>query len=195
MANTAIRIGYISVSGGGGGGGGGGYEEYASLAAFPPIGTSGVIYLALNTNRLYRWNGLIYVEISPSSVTSVNGKTNSVVLDKSDIGLGNVDNTSDADKPISDATQAALDDISTTITKKIISFTSTDWTISGDEYLLTVTAAIHEKGVNPEVVVLEDTGTEFAEVILYKAINASGDLLLAVSATPDNRFAGKLIIS
>jgi len=30
-------------------------------------------------------------------------------LDKSDVGLGNVDNTSDADKPISDDTQTALD--------------------------------------------------------------------------------------
>lgn len=43
-------------------------------------------------------------------VTSVNGKTGVVVLDKADIGLGNVDNTSDADKPISTATQLALDD-------------------------------------------------------------------------------------
>ena len=32
---------------------------------------------------------------------------------KSQVGLGNVDNTSDANKPISTATQAALDDIST----------------------------------------------------------------------------------
>lgn len=84
---------------------------------------------------------------------------------------------------------------SAAITKKIIEFTTADWTLSGDEYLLTVTAATHTKGINPEVVVLENTGTEFAEVILYKAINASGDLLLAVSAIPDNRFAGKLIIT
>jgi len=31
-------------------------------------------------------------------------------VDKTDVGLGNVDNTSDADKPISDATQTALND-------------------------------------------------------------------------------------
>ena len=39
---------------------------------------------------------------------------------KSDVGLSNVDNTSDADKPISTLTQAALDlkaNISTTYTK------------------------------------------------------------------------------
>lgn len=42
------------------------------------------------------------------AVTSVNGQTGAVVLGKADIGLGNVDNTSDADKPISTATQTAL---------------------------------------------------------------------------------------
>lgn len=42
------------------------------------------------------------------SVVSVNAMTGAVVLTKSDIGLGNVDNTSDADKPISNATQTAL---------------------------------------------------------------------------------------
>lgn len=42
------------------------------------------------------------------SVSSVNGHTGVVVLEKSDIGLSNVDNTSDIDKPISTATQTAL---------------------------------------------------------------------------------------
>lgn len=46
-----------------------------------------------------------------SAVQSVNGKSgNSVTLVKGDVGLGNVDNTSDADKPISTATQNALND-------------------------------------------------------------------------------------
>jgi len=44
-------------------------------------------------------------------VQSVAGKTGVVTLDKNDVGLGNVDNTSDLSKPISTATQAALDDI------------------------------------------------------------------------------------
>jgi hypothetical protein len=42
---------------------------------------------------------------SVNGVTQVNG---AITLTKSDIGLGNVDNTSDAAKPISSATQAAL---------------------------------------------------------------------------------------
>lgn len=43
-----------------------------------------------------------------NTVTSVAGKTGAVTLGKGDVGLSNVDNTSDAAKPISTATQAAL---------------------------------------------------------------------------------------
>lgn len=55
-----------------------------------------------------------YIEIpavggGSGAVDSVNGLTGVVVLTKSNIGLGNVDNTSDANKPISTATQTALD--------------------------------------------------------------------------------------
>ena len=54
----------------------------------------------------------IYFSISQSegggSVSSVNGKTGNVEITKSDIGLSNVDNTTDLDKPISTAVQNAL---------------------------------------------------------------------------------------
>lgn len=43
------------------------------------------------------------------AVVSVNGQTGVVVLDKASVGLDKVDNTADLDKPISTATQAALD--------------------------------------------------------------------------------------
>lgn len=42
-------------------------------------------------------------------VISVAGKTGAVVLNKNDVGLDQVDNTSDADKPVSTAQQIALD--------------------------------------------------------------------------------------
>jgi hypothetical protein len=44
-----------------------------------------------------------------SPVQSVNSNIGAVVLTKTDIGLSNVDNTSDANKPVSTATQTALD--------------------------------------------------------------------------------------
>lgn len=45
---------------------------------------------------------------STDLVASVNGKLGMVVITKSDVGLGNVDNTSDVSKPISTATATAL---------------------------------------------------------------------------------------
>lgn len=39
--------------------------EYANLAAFPGTGSSGVIYVTQDTNKIYRWSGSAYVEISP----------------------------------------------------------------------------------------------------------------------------------
>jgi hypothetical protein len=81
-------------------------DDFASL---PDPGETGKIYVTLDNNKTYRWSGSTYIEISPSEVNSVNGQTGIVVLDKDDVGLGNVDNTSDLDKPISTATQSALD--------------------------------------------------------------------------------------
>ncbi len=49
----------------------------------------------------------------PGGVTSVNSQTGVVVLAKGDVGLGNVDNTSDANKPVSTA-QAAADALKVT---------------------------------------------------------------------------------
>lgn len=51
-----------------------------------------------------------------NDVDSVNGYTGAVVLNKSDVGLSNVDNTSDLNKPISTATQSALNAKENTIT-------------------------------------------------------------------------------
>ena len=107
--------------------------EYASLSGFPPVGESSKIYVSLDNNKIYRWGGSIYIEISPSPgstdsisegslnkyytdtrasaaapVQSVSGRIGNIVLTKDDIGLGNIDNTSDANKPISIATQSGL---------------------------------------------------------------------------------------
>lgn len=121
------------------------FREYANLAAFPTTGSAKILYVAKNTNKLYRWETSAYVEVSASAASSwgsitgtlsnqtdlqsaINGKQDTLVsgtnvktvegqsilgsgdisITKSDVGLGNVDNTSDADKPISDATQTAL---------------------------------------------------------------------------------------
>ena len=40
--------------------------EYANTSAFPATGETGKIYIALDTNKTYRWSGSEYVEISAS---------------------------------------------------------------------------------------------------------------------------------
>lgn len=40
--------------------------EYVNLAGFPGTGETGKIYVALDTNKTYRWSGSGYIEISPS---------------------------------------------------------------------------------------------------------------------------------
>jgi len=57
------------------------------------------------------WDGtdLTWTSQASAPVTSVSGRTGAVTLTKADVGLSSVDNTSDASKPISTATQSALD--------------------------------------------------------------------------------------
>lgn len=55
-----------------------------------------------------------WASVPAAPVTSVAGKTGAVTLAKSDVGLANVDNTSDANKPVSTAQQTALDSKSNT---------------------------------------------------------------------------------
>ena len=44
--------------------------EVANFAALPGTGTTGIIYVTLDTNKVYRWSGSAYVEISPSPGSS-----------------------------------------------------------------------------------------------------------------------------
>jgi len=41
--------------------------EYANIASFPTVGETGKIYVALDTNKTYRWSGSAYIEISASA--------------------------------------------------------------------------------------------------------------------------------
>lgn len=79
--------------------------EYTNFAAFPATGETGKIYVALDTNKTYRWSGSAYIFITSGAVDSVAGKTGVVTLVKADVGLGNVDNTADSAKNVLSATK------------------------------------------------------------------------------------------
>jgi hypothetical protein len=70
--------------------------EAANLSSFPATGETGKIYVALDTNKVYRWSGTVYVYITSGAVDSVAGKTGVVTLVAGDVGLGNVENKSSA---------------------------------------------------------------------------------------------------
>ena len=82
--------------------------EYANLTTFPATGVTGKIYVALDTNKTYRWSGTVYVYITSGAVDSVAGKTGIISLVKADVGLSNVDNTADSAKPVSTAQSLAI---------------------------------------------------------------------------------------
>ena len=62
--------------------------EYASASAFPTSGEAGKIYVALDSNKTYRWGGSQYVMVGGGDppVTSVNNKTGAVTLTAADVG-------------------------------------------------------------------------------------------------------------
>ena len=89
-------------------------SESAMLALHGQLGdfctrsdTSGMyVVTGDDSTKITSWTEISY---PPAPVTSVNGQTGGVVIGKSDLGLGSVDNTADINKPISTAVQAALD--------------------------------------------------------------------------------------
>ncbi|MES2902685.1 MAG: hypothetical protein V4696_00725 [Pseudomonadota bacterium] len=71
--------------------------------------TDGELVTAEKVNLVLAINEVALAGGGSAGVSTVNGRSGAVVLAKTDVALGNVDNTSDAAKPTSTATQAALD--------------------------------------------------------------------------------------
>lgn len=90
------------------------HERYNNRASFPQTGDAKILYVANDTSTLYTYADSTYTEVdkklasSWGSLSQAPQPTNSSVS-KTDVGLSNVDNTSDANKPVSTATQTALD--------------------------------------------------------------------------------------
>lgn len=75
---------------------------------------------------------------------------------------------------------------------------TTDWgSPSGGKYSITVTAATHGVGVNPNVAILELVSPGVYEQVFVDTvvISSTGVITISVLEVPDLRFEGKLIIS
>lgn len=72
------------------------HEEYSNVGAFPTTGESGVIYIAIDTNLLYRWTGSSYVEVSPAS--GISTATVTIFDDITSAGSGSIITTAERSK-------------------------------------------------------------------------------------------------
>jgi hypothetical protein len=206
--------------------------EFDNFANFPATGEAGKIYVAKDTNIVYRWSGTQYIEISSSlalgetSSTAYRGDRGKIAYDhsqitgnphsttKTDVGLGNVDNTADVNKNVLSASKLTtarnINGVSFDGTANITildntkipyqqTFNSTtDWGVaSGGFYTITIPASTHNKGTNPtNINVYELQGANYELYIPDIFINASGDVSIKEFSTPqDTRFQGKISIN
>lgn len=105
----------------------GNYPGFNDETGTPVVGEGGKIYVDTTSGINYRWSGTLFAEISSSlalgetSTTAYRGDRGKTAYDhsqmitgnphnvtKGQVGLGNANNTSDADKPVSAAQAAAI---------------------------------------------------------------------------------------
>jgi len=76
-----------------------------------------------------------------------------------------------------------------------LSFSNTDWTISGSYATISVPFSIHQKGYFPTAEVYEIVAFNLEKVNTEVVIDNTGLVTIKVSFIPDLRFSGRLIIS
>jgi len=199
--------------------------EYENMSDFPASGETGKIYIAKNTNKTYRWGGSAYVEISESLALGVTSSTafrgdwgrqtqndlqshiestsNPHVVTKTQVGLGNVDNTSDLNKPISTAVQRALDlkadksdfytlDLTLSAASSLLEYTGTaasdviSWTVKYNG--VTATPDTISLKVDGTAVTVSVSGTSYTA-----SINKLGSTSIVLTVTKGGKTATKTI--
>lgn len=121
----------------------------------------------------------VELESPADAVTSVNGQTGLVVLSKGDVGLSNVDNTSDVNKPVSTAQQTALNGKANTSHTHVIA------DVTGLQASLDGKAPISNRF---SALIIEtdfyNTGTPFAQGLVGSAV--SSGTIVAIASEPNH---------
>lgn len=185
------------------------YETETALNNAHPTGEAGDYAIVNTTDTVWIWDedkegGAGWKDgAGKGSVISVNNMTGEVVLTKSNIGLGNVDNTSDKNKPVSTAQQAALDkkvDIAgDTMTGKLTINTSTENQLTIQSNGSTAGIYLYRNGAttNRSWQMINDSGTiywrhktvsdsNFTNVMSLSGSQASITLQTAIGNTTDS---------
>lgn len=148
--------------------------EYASQSAFPATGESGKIYIALDTNKTYRWSGSAYVEISESLAL---GETSSTAY-AGNKGKANAD----AIAAIKDGTSIdSFGDVETALADKInksstAGLVKNDGTIDTNTYL-TQHQDISGKANKSEMSVVDGTGSNADKTTITLKTGTSATVL------------------
>jgi hypothetical protein len=124
-----------------------------------------------------------------NTVNSVAGRTGDVVLAKADVGLGNVDNTSDANKPISTAAQTALNAKAPLASPVFTGLPKAPTPATSDNSTLLATTAF----VKAVVAALVDSSPAALDTLNELAAALGDDPNFATTMT--NALAGKLSLS
>ena len=83
--------------------------DFPNVAVFPAVGESGKLYTDQLNNDVYRWSGTTYVKIGGSDLNKhLADQNNPHKVNKGQVGLADVDNTADVNKPVSAPQQTAL---------------------------------------------------------------------------------------
>ena len=129
--------------------------EYANLAGFPGTGETGKIYVALDTNNVYRWSGSVYVQTGNPFSGSYNDLDDKPTIPTTAAGIS-VDTTNFATNLSGTDTtvQAALETLDDLVASGggLTSVYTTDVTLTasaGNHYLLNGTTTVNlPAGVN-----------------------------------------------
>ena len=117
-------------------------------------------------------------------VQSVAGRTGDVTVSKSDVGLGNADNTSDANKPVSTAQQAALNEKVDKVAGKGLS--AEDYTATEKQKLAGIEAGATQNATDAQLRERSThTGTQPASTITGLAPVATSGDYNALTNKPD----------
>lgn len=81
-----------------------------------------------------------------------------------------------------------------TLNKYETTFTVSSFTLNAGMYEYTVLATTHAEGTSPTCQIFELVGSDYELVFPAIIVNASGDVTIQVTGTPDLRFDGKIVI-
>jgi len=161
------------------------YSPYANLAAFPASGSNDVIYVAEDTDKIYRWTGAAYTEIGGGASIQVPLQQQAFVAKSGNDGTGTVGRVDLAYLTI----QAAIDAITdaTTTKRYVVKVAPGDYAenIIMKNYVYLEgesTAACRITGTSGTLVTMADTNSRIAEFSLNLTTAANGSECIDATA-------------